>query len=1103
MKLRLFVLGVLGCACLVRAVEPSIYSLDGQGRFLADGACFYIDVLRVNNLAQGAGGYYTLENREEQAGTIRFEAAVRLPEECPPGRLAAACRINGTGAKLDLKLKFEEPSKFRAITLRSSFSASGMAGKVFLIDGREYPIRREPVAGGKNLTLFSVPARCLMFPVKNGVITVRGKFPVTVQEYRGIGLNRLDVMLGFTPGSGTVQETEGSFEFEFEPFSEKPVDLRSVMNMEFRDETAGDREGGWTDQGSNDLRQLPAGSSRFDDIAFDIVDPAKNGGRSCVMLKGVERGYFPECVSVKTNLRGRYLHLLHAAAFSSRGNPLCGTILATYADGSNQKIPVDWRHVGDWWNAANLPDATVAWSAAAGNGVVGLFHTAFLLEDKPLASLRFESAGGSVWGVVAATVSNWKGDAGRKPRMTDLPGPRWGVIDYPLDAEPGSVMDFSARLDAPAGKYGATVVRNGRFEFEKRPGAGVRFFGTNLCASANFMPKAWSDRVAGRLAMFGFNLVRIHHHDGGIVRNGGAKELNTENLDRMDYWIAALAKRGIYVTTDIFVSRRLPAGTFPEYPEALRDYEDYKTLFLLYDSVCEEFLRYMRNILTHRNPYTGCRWLEDPAIVSFSLLNENSCNRLWGRNPKLRKVFLDRFDKYCAARGIRPDGGSESPAFREFLDGIYRERFQRVKAELEKLGCRKPVTDQNFLTGPFLALQRDEYDYVDVHLYHDHPQRLADSGLRRFLQRSAIPLLVEVPGRVFPERIFGKPFAISEIEYCTANDSRAEHAALLGTYGTLQDWNMLVQFTYAHDFQKVREGAVVTSFDIVNDPMRAVGYRFAAAQFLDGGFKPAPKSAVVGLAPRPLPPLNAEFPRGLRALGLIMRVGSVIGPVAARADLPADAVALLRTDYAAPENKSGLPEFRIDDGPNRDFLRRMADRGLFPANCYDAEHGIYRSVTGQLEVDVKRQSFRGVSAKSEVLVIPAGLDLAGKVLDVRGCDARSVIGVISPDGADLERSSRLLLMHCTNISMRGRTFSDDSRGTLESWGEYPILVAPGKARIAIGLPGPWRVFAVDPAGKRLAELPVSVRAGKTEFDISVFNKFGQVIAYELLLGKAN
>ena len=66
----------------------------------------------------------------------------------------------------------------------------------------------------------------------------------------------------------------------------EPIPLDQVANMGFADDVAGDGKGGWTDQGAeNDLSMLPVGRHRLGGIDFEIIDPAKNNGRSVLTMR--------------------------------------------------------------------------------------------------------------------------------------------------------------------------------------------------------------------------------------------------------------------------------------------------------------------------------------------------------------------------------------------------------------------------------------------------------------------------------------------------------------------------------------------------------------------------------------------------------------------------------------------------------------------------------------------------------------------------------------------------------------------------------------------------------------------------------------------------
>lgn len=66
----------------------------------------------------------------------------------------------------------------------------------------------------------------------------------------------------------------------------------------------------------------------------------------------------------------------------------------------------------------------------------------------------------------------------------------WKPFRFSKTIAKGSPLDFSASLDAPAGKYGfVRSSANGEFVFENAPEKKIRFFGTNVCMGANFPDK--------------------------------------------------------------------------------------------------------------------------------------------------------------------------------------------------------------------------------------------------------------------------------------------------------------------------------------------------------------------------------------------------------------------------------------------------------------------------------------------------------------------------------------------------------------------------------------------------------------------------------------
>ena len=102
-----------------------------------------------------------------------------------------------------------------------------------------------------------------------------------------------------------------------------------------------------------------------------------------------------------------------------------------------------------------------------------------------MKALRFISAGNAVWGIVAATLTDEKSPSRVLPPYYSAEGRDWKAMRYNRDVKPGSALDFSGLLDAPAGKYGpVTIDAAGRFVFRDRPDRPVRFYGTNFARGA-------------------------------------------------------------------------------------------------------------------------------------------------------------------------------------------------------------------------------------------------------------------------------------------------------------------------------------------------------------------------------------------------------------------------------------------------------------------------------------------------------------------------------------------------------------------------------------------------------------------------------------------
>jgi len=204
----------------------------------------------------------------------------------------------------------------------------------------------------------------------------------------------------------------------------------------------------------------------------------------------------------------------------------------------------------------------------------------------------------------------------------------------PWDDDEETVVSISGKLDKPAGNLG--YVSAGEDGHLYVGGQRMRLLGVNICGGAAFPSKDEAGEIAARLAKFGINIVRFHHMDASWetfnIYNktfGDTRHLNPEALDRLDYFISKLKDNGIYVDLNLLVSRGFTNtdGLPPEID--VMDWKDQQVLGFFVEKVDELEKEYARQLLTHRNSYTGLTYAEDPAVAFVEIVNEQGLIHGW------------------------------------------------------------------------------------------------------------------------------------------------------------------------------------------------------------------------------------------------------------------------------------------------------------------------------------------------------------------------------------------------------------------------------------------------------------------------------------------
>jgi len=487
------------------------------------------------------------------------------------------------------------------------------------------------------------------------------------------------------------------------------------------------------------------------------------------------------------------------------------------------------------------------------------------------------------------------------------------VIDHHLRQD--SPADVSFLLgDKPAGQDGFITIKDGHLV--KPDGSRFRIWGVNLTGwargSSLLPPKDQAELWAGALARIGVNCVRFHFLDlptrdpkdeadelkrreseavgqrfkvrpAGLVdhRFDDTQHLDAEALDRLDYFVFQLKRRGIYSNLNLNVGLRYKAG------DQVPDW-DLITLTKGYTYIGERMLElqrlYAKQLLTHFNPYTQTEYRHEPAVATVEIVNENSILEFWMRNwlrgelvagaerhqldftpayarqlDAMYQAWLARHRTPAELAGIRRlagvPAGAPVPRLRrgqfatapkeqfhaeaEFLTDLEKEFFTGMGDYLKKeLGVKALVignADHTYWI-PSQPMMRANalLDFIDGHVYWQHPAiwgkrntPMVDEPLR-----STIVKLARSP-------FLDRPFTVSEVNHPNPNEYTAEMIPILAAYGAFQDWDGIYFYTFEPKVGPDWQRYVADEFDITLDPVKIPQMSAGALLFARADVSPA------------------------------------------------------------------------------------------------------------------------------------------------------------------------------------------------------------------------------------------------------------------------
>ncbi|WP_417585044.1 hypothetical protein [Nitrincola sp.] len=436
----------------------------------------------------------------------------------------------------------------------------------------------------------------------------------------------------------------------------------------------------------------------------------------------------------------------------------------------------------------------------------------------------------------------------------------WYPFSQDVVISTDSPLSMASWLDGPAGKYGRITANDDKL---LRNNKEFKLWGINLSFNACAPNNSLADKRAAFYAAMGINSVRCHKYAQGpgwrgITSDESAAIFNPEELDKFDYFISVLKTHGIYTKlSPVFIISPGPddIATIPylnEFEQIRNDWYDPKHGSIYFSPELQTLLiEQFINLLTHRNPYTGLTYAEDPAIAYVELYNEDSIffhgtPRALARSSTLRANAGNLFaqwlrDKYeteaawrsawgeravnpgilsnqniptdedWSARRIYPIGNpwfydpnnistSQSRYKQRLYDTmefLYQQQnqvYDRLESSIRETGYTGEIISSNWIAGRQMS-----------HFYNLHSDALIGTidrhnyfgGGRGAYNANASMLAIPGSGILSSgiHQVNNRPFMLSEWIHVSPNEWAAEGIALIGAYGMgLQGWDASYPF---------------------------------------------------------------------------------------------------------------------------------------------------------------------------------------------------------------------------------------------------------------------------------------------------------------------
>lgn len=562
-----------------------------------------------------------------------------------------------------------------------------------------------------------------------------------------------------------------------------------------------------------------------------------------------------------------------------------------------------------------------------------------------------------------------------------LAGPDWFPFRPSPKLVPG-IIDMNDWLEAPAGKRGGVRMVGDHFQFAD--GTPVKFWGVNLSYGGGCAPdKKAAEFTAARYAKYGVNGVRLHKFSYptdhmGIGDPQDATKMTAEGLDRLDYFAAEMKKRGVYFGWSHTFGFYVCPGNRDRllaYDEIAANLNRNTYAFINFaEDVQDLMIEMVVQLLQHKNPYTGLKYAEEPALSFIELQNEDdiffyTSEKAFKACPTYQKKFQERFADWLqakygseeklkaawegawqaserlAARNIVPQtnpwffGDNHLPSQKggarqrlldtaQFLHEVQNKFYSRFVKAIRDAGYQGPTCGSPWQAPSMLPHYynlRSDYlaGYIDRHNYFG--EKLFDSMLKQ-------------PGSGYfssgLQQVSDRPFGLSEWSHVYPSLYSAEGPAIIAVYGLgLQGWDASYQFQ-SQSAPRVfsdRVGWMPWGVWEADVPTQLGQYPALSRLVLRGDVQESPVISTRRVSSADLTSGKFSFSDTVAQQGDVKQFGGSVPPEA----LAAGRVVVEFTEQPQPSELPDLSKYRRGDSivsATQQLAWSTADQGAFVVN---------------------------------------------------------------------------------------------------------------------------------------------------------------------------